>query len=131
MRVLVATTATQGHRSNDFNYCRDGELLRFASVCARDHGNPDGACGCARSWAGVETAKGTTTAVVADKAITVDELAEAVNASYGIDLPAEAREEAEEVCRIAGEFPVGAVLEVRGDTIQVRQVVVDRGEPAR
>lgn len=67
MKVLTATHATQGQRTNDFDWCVDGELvMQPPFVCGTDLDNPDGGCGCGRSWAGLNSERATTTAIVAD-----------------------------------------------------------------
>ncbi|WP_435875780.1 DUF7715 family protein [Nonomuraea wenchangensis] len=64
---------TRGQRANDYNYCLPGELVRLASLCDCDHGDPDGPCGCARSFAGFRSPARTTTAIVTEMAIARDE----------------------------------------------------------
>ncbi|HEX4815354.1 MAG TPA: hypothetical protein VFV66_21640 [Nonomuraea sp.] len=84
MKLLVETRLTQGQRTNDFNHCLPGELVRLASVCDRDNGDPDGGCGCARSFAGFASALGTTTAIVADVDMTRDVYIQNLTRSYGL-----------------------------------------------
>jgi hypothetical protein len=51
MKVLTATSRTQGERSGDYCFCVEGELVTLPQViCARDARNPDGGCGCGRGW---------------------------------------------------------------------------------
>lgn len=69
---------------NDFNNCIPGELVRLASVCDRDDGDPDGRCGCARSFAGFVSAKATTTAIVAETDMTRDAYILDFARSYGL-----------------------------------------------
>ncbi|MFF3441802.1 hypothetical protein [Streptosporangium sp. NPDC002721] len=124
MKLLIATTRTQGHRANDFHCGEEGELVRFASVCARDSTpevNPDGGCGCARSFAGFVTARATTTAMVSEVAMTRDEYVKAMIDAYGFPgIEEEVAAEADYLITLAESLPVGAVLEVRGDEINVR-----------
>lgn len=71
MKVLVATTKTQGQRKNDFAWARPGELVTYGFECDRETVN--GKCGCKRALVGVETRKATTTFVVEDRSdLTVD-----------------------------------------------------------
>ena len=66
MRVLVATTATQGARATDFAYCIEGELVWLHPVCRASELDPYGACGCGRSFSGLSSSRHTTTALVRD-----------------------------------------------------------------
>jgi len=63
MKLLVATTQTQGQRQNDFCWATPGEILHFGSECDRE--GIDGACGCKRSLSGLDSLKATTTMIVA------------------------------------------------------------------
>jgi len=60
MKALRATSKTQSQRSNDFNFCEEGELVCLAMACDREDG-PDGTCGCLRCMDGITSARGTTT----------------------------------------------------------------------
>lgn len=51
MKVLTATTLTNGERDNDFDWCTPGELLMFGTICGRDLRDPDNGCGCGRAFA--------------------------------------------------------------------------------
>jgi hypothetical protein len=66
MKVLVATHKGQGLKKNDFCFCNDLEPITLGFVCDRDMRDPDGGCGCGRSFTGIDTRKGTTTAIVVD-----------------------------------------------------------------
>jgi hypothetical protein len=68
MKILTAIRATQGQRASDFNCCIEGEVVTFVGVlCDTDRReDPDGGCGCGRAFAGLNSHKGTTTAVVRD-----------------------------------------------------------------
>jgi hypothetical protein len=95
----------------------------------------DGPCGCRRSLVGVRSLQPTTTVEVADVPLTLDELCEAVEASLaagGWLACVDDDEVAErwivdiawELMQAGARFPVGAVLERRGRTLQVRAGVV-------
>lgn len=127
MKVLVATERGQGSRKNDFAHATPGELVTFASEC---DGEPvDGACGCRRALGGVESHKATTTFTVEERPITLKDLTAALDKSLreggwvdeGED-DAWAREDAREIARIAAAFPVGAVIERRGNNFKTRKV---------
>ena len=123
MKLLVATTRTQGQRTNDFSYCVDGELVNpFLPVCAGDEADPDGGCGCGRSFAGLNSHRATTTAEVREVGFTEADVREAVRSSLedsGWD-SSYAAEITQELIRIAGSFAVGTVVERRLDDIQER-----------
>jgi hypothetical protein len=118
MNVLVATKETQGARKNDFNWCNEGELVRFAFEC--DGETVDGHCGCKRSMAGIDSQKATTTMKVVDMNITRQKLIELIRksqerAGWGIEVQEMAEEDVNELTRIANFFKAGDVLERRGN----------------
>ncbi len=130
MRILVATNETQGKRKNDFCWTQEGELVIMAFECDTDKNNVDGTCGCGRSMSGLTTAKATTTFKVVDlpcyKEVNV---LNKIRAHYTKnwrmkrkDAIEYAKEMLEELNSIAYKFPVGKVLEKRGDVIQVREL---------
>jgi len=126
MHLLVATTQTQGRRGDDFHYCKEGELVRFASACGRDGGDPAGGCGCARSFAGFDSAKATTTALVREVDMSRDDYVQALISAYAFPVPgmeAAIAVEADSLIALAGRLPLGAVVEVRGEELRVRDVV--------
>lgn len=122
--LLVATDEAQGARDNDFCFATVGELVRFGSEC---DGEPiDGPCGCHRALSGMESLKGTTTFKVAALPISVPEFVDALQKSYelsgfGAFLDRnDAVAEATQLLQVADSFPVGTVLERRGNAIQAR-----------
>ncbi|MGW3352645.1 DUF7715 family protein [Nonomuraea rubra] len=129
MHVLAETRHTQGQRPNDFNNCVPGELVRLASVCDRDRGDPDGMCGCARSFAGFTSAKATTTAIVIELDMTRDaylhDLARSYRLPPGTGVDEDLVAEADQLIALAASLPLGAVIEIRGDVAEVRRVVAD------
>lgn len=64
MRVVVATRESQGARTDDFDWCLDGELVWVAEPCGRDRQGDRHSCGCGRAFAGMASHRSTTTAVV-------------------------------------------------------------------
>lgn len=66
MRVLVATSESQGVRADDFDWCLEGELVWVAEPCGRDRRGDPQSCGCGRAFAGMASHRSTTTAVVRD-----------------------------------------------------------------
>lgn len=138
MRLLIATLETQGNRTSDFARCRPGELVMpHIHACADEA--VDGGCGCRRSLVGFDSHQGVTTFSVADLALAMDDLAEAVRASLAaagwlgaIEDPEVAErwvaDIAWELMQAGARFAVGEVVERRGPTLQVRARC---GDPAR
>ena len=62
MKVLVATGDGQGEVAGDFCFTVEGELVTLGTL---ECSSPD-VCGCGRSFAGLASARATTTARVAD-----------------------------------------------------------------
>ena len=96
-------------------------------VCRRDRDNPDGGCGCGRAWAGANSHRSTTTAVVRDVPISPAEYLEAIRSSlehggwwpdvvdnYGVVTMTT------DLMDLAQSYPVGTVLERRLDTVACR-----------
>ena len=128
MRVLVATHQMQGQRDNDFNWCDEGELVAFGGDY-HDSEDVDGYCGCRRSMGGLRTHRSTTTMRVTKSELTKNEYI-----SYIIDVKNKQGWEGgidrwmpdiDVLLRIASQYPVGAILERRGDIIQTRPKMVD------
>ena len=131
MRVFVATKEGQGGRTNDFSWTKEGEYVTLGFECDSDSG-PDDNCGCHRSFCGVKSLKATTTAKVVEKRITTFRyrdiiLGERIKAGW-TDLASIDREYissmhelADELMEIASGFPVGAIVEKRGDSFQIRR----------
>jgi hypothetical protein len=126
MKVLAATTRTQGDRSSDFSYTVDGELVYLGMVCDADERDPDSddACGCSRAFVGCNSHKATTTAEVVDLELERSDVAIAVGSSlhqggWTAQEDAAAVEEiVEEMLEIADSYPLGAVLRRRLDIIE-------------
>ena len=124
MKILTATNETQGARPDDFSWAIEGELVRPpAVVCDADRGRPDGGCGCNRSWAGVSSAKSTTTAVVRDLSMSRDEYVTAIRDSYTYSGWDDAGTEtiAAELLEIASDNALGTVVELRDGDVIVRE----------
>ena len=73
MRVLTATSATQGDRPDDCCWTTEGELV---SLPVLECSCPD--CGCDRSFAGLDSHRSTTTCAVAEVPLAPDDLERAV-----------------------------------------------------
>ncbi|NVI91347.1 hypothetical protein [Actinomadura sp. BRA 177] len=126
MKLLTATNAGQGLRDNDFDWCVEGELVHIGMVCARDRDDPDGGCGCGRSFAGLNSHRATTTAMVREiPGFTEGDYVLAIRSSLeqqGCD-PSFAEHEAALLRCLVRDWPVGVIVERRLDEIVVRQVV--------
>jgi hypothetical protein len=113
MKIITATRQTQGERSNDYDFCIDGELVMLPPViCDRDADDADGGCGCGRGWAGLNSHRATTTAVVVDLAMSFDDYTEAIRSSLGQQgwPDVEAAAVAVELADLASHYPSGTVL---------------------
>jgi len=124
MRALTATAQTQGQHAGDFAWCDAGELVTFGSCC------DSAGCGCQRAFTGLTTRKGTTTAVVAERAaFTVTDLAAAILSSHrraGLASPGpsaalDAAREAATLAAIASRYPAGSILEIRAHKVTARE----------
>ena len=129
MRVLVATSATQGARATDSMHCLDGELVWLASSCRSGLRNPYGQCAAGRSFRGMSSEGDSTTAVVRDiVGLTLDEVVLALLAAWNVqddsplywNLLTCAVLQSTEVIGWAAQFPPGQVVERRGNTVQAR-----------
>lgn len=124
MKVLTATTLTNGERDNDFNWCTPGELVMFGVICGRDLRDPDNGCGCGRAFAGMHSHRATTTAMIEDRSISTGNLEVAVRASLEDggyidaahpheDDQAMIDEAIDLIRRVTEAFPVGTVVGTR------------------
>ncbi len=128
MKVLIATTRTQGARPADYAWALDGELVYPPAV---DCGAPD--CGCGRSFVGMASACSTTTAMVVDRP-DIDEadlsiaLVDALHRQGWLDDGWTAANETivdtiwDRMIAAAERFEEGTVLERRGDALVERSV---------
>ncbi|MFV0257095.1 MAG: hypothetical protein ACK5PP_01420 [Acidimicrobiales bacterium] len=129
VKLLVATTEAQGNRSDDYAWAVDGELVYI----------PDGTCdcevcGCTSGFAGMASARSSTTALVVDRPdLRPEDLSGALADSLerqgwtpGVDPEVDAELLAHLLARLraaADHFPPGAVLERRGDIVRRRAQV--------
>lgn len=74
MKILVATSQTQGTADGDYHYCIEDELVWMQEPCDRDTRDPAMPCGCGRGFAGAASHRATTTAKVVDSELTRGEL---------------------------------------------------------
>jgi hypothetical protein len=125
MRILVATSLTNGDFPGDYNHCVDGELVYMQEPCASDLRDPDGPCGCGRGFAGTNSHHATSTAVVVDSELSADEVDEAVRSSLEAGgwldpsfctpelARAMVRELVDDMQRVARNFETGTVVRRR------------------
>ena len=127
MRVLVATHETNGLVAGDYDHCTEGELVYMQDPCESDTRNPDGGCGCGRAFAGMNSHRASTTAVVVDRPLDASDLREALRSSLEAGgwldpafcppgLAAEVVEGlVDEVRALAEHFPLGSIVRRRVD----------------
>lgn len=127
MKILTATTLTQGDTASDFDWCHDGEIVIVpVFVCDTDRLYPERGCGCGRSWTGVLSRRGTTTALVGESDLSVavytalvgDYLRGAWSTMLDDD---DATELANRTLAIAERFEDGAVVQIRLDDVTERK----------
>jgi hypothetical protein len=82
MKLLTATHQGQGDRPGDFCHATEGELVLVGLVCARDRADPDGGCGCGRAFSGLSSHRATTTALVREVPLSVDDVRLAVGGYF-------------------------------------------------
>ncbi|WP_199589058.1 hypothetical protein [Blastococcus sp. TF02A-26] len=132
MKLLTATSLTQGDLPGDFCFATQGELVWLGEVCARDRADLDGGCGCGRAFAGLTSRRATTTAVVAELDLSYDDLRAQVAEGFErsgftpavldpLDFTELAEETADEMLHIARIWPVGTVVGRRLDNVHRRR----------
>ena len=136
MKLLTATRERLGEQDGDFCFATDGELVLIGDVCATDRADPDGGCGCGRAFSGMSSLRATTTALMRDLDLSIDDVRLAVEGYYaaaGMGSEILGTEGfAEEVAAtldvmalIARSVPVGAIVGRRLDNL------VRRSEPSK
>ncbi len=126
MHILVATRETQGAMPDDFFWAVDGELVRLPfDECARP------GCGCSWSFSGLASSRATTTALVVDSPLTVEEYRIGVRDGLvrqrfldpGVpEAELFAREEADELLALVAVLAPGTVVGYRDGSVNVRAV---------
>ena len=139
MKLLTATRERQGERDGDFCFAVEGELVLLGFVCATDQADPDGGCGCGRAFSGMSSLRATTTALVRDLDLSVDDVRIAVEGYYvaaGMGPDVIGRGEfaelvtatVDEMVDIAPSLPAGAVVGRRLDNLVWRSEPSEVGE---
>ncbi len=123
MKIFVATTETQGIRSNDFCFVPEGEMVLLGTDC--DGGGVDDSCGCKRSMCGFTCHKATTTFKVVESDMTIREYTAAFiesDKASGFNSPVDLlKQDAYLSLEMASSYPVGTVLGRRGNRFEVRE----------
>lgn len=130
MKVLTASTRTNGQHPQDYAFCIPGELLWIPEGCDRDRRQPDGLCpcGCSLGFGGLNSHRATTTAEVTESRISMAGVEEAIRSSLTdqgwlptlvplIDQRAIVDEVLEEIIHITEHFPIGCVIRRNGDQV--------------
>lgn len=127
VKLLVATTEAQGHRTNDYAWAIDGELVFIPESCQTP------GCECARGFGGLASELATTTALVVDRPdISGDDLIEALTDSlrrqgWLVGDPDTDDEilhyYLDRITVATSHFPPGTIVERDGDYIQRRTEV--------
>jgi hypothetical protein len=125
LKYLVSTRRTQGERANDSNSVPGVELV---DIPGKSHENPDDPlCACARRFVGFDSRQATTTAEIVESDMTPLEYIGRFHVMLlGAGFPntpqlrADAANDATELLCLAAQWPVGTVVERRGDEIRVR-----------
>jgi hypothetical protein len=123
VKYFTVTKRKQGQRKNDFSHAKEGEICIIGSQCSRE--SVDGVCGCRRAMSGLPSAMATTTMTISlvDSADVIKTIAD--HYVKGWRMPAdeagrEARRQFASLAEAAAAFPVGAVVERRGNRITER-----------
>jgi len=138
MKLLTATRERQGEQDGDFCFAIEGELVLLGFVCATDEADPDGGCGCGRAFSGMSSMRATTTAVVRDLDVSLDDVRLAITGYYvsagmGPDVIGDVEFEEvvsatlDDLAQIA-HVPVGAVVGRRLDNLTWRSEPSEVGE---
>lgn len=124
MKILVSTQHTQGQRKNDFCFVPEDQIVLAGSEC--DYETVDGRCGCRRSLVGADNHAATTTFKIVEYQGDQAEWEKLARYSYmdaGWDKTTteDYLDESLHLLREAAKYPVGTVLEKRGEVFQIRQ----------
>jgi hypothetical protein len=125
MKVLVATSRTQGTRPGDFTYCVEDELVTVGLVCRRDRLDPaNGSCGCGRAFSGLNSHQATTTAMIKRVDLSYEDYVEALRSSLmqGGWPDDDVEELAESLAALADVLCEGTVVGRLGDDIMIRRL---------
>jgi hypothetical protein len=126
MRVLVATSETQGERDGDYCWTVEGEMVRLPGLTCADPG-----CGCNKGWAGLSSSRATTTCKVVERDLDASELLATFTDAFAREGWLVAGEDTDWITdfawehrKVAEAFPVDTVLGIDNDN------VINRGRAA-
>jgi hypothetical protein len=139
MKLLTATRERQGEQDGDFCFATEGELVLVGDVCATDRADPHDGCGCGRAFSGMSSLRGTTTALVRDLDLSIDDVRLAVEGYYvaagmGPDVIGAAEfadvvsAAVDDMAEVAPWLPVGAVVGRRLDNLYWRSEPSEVGQ---
>ncbi len=130
MRVLVATTRTNGRVEDDCYACVEGELVLVDEPCLEHPDRDTGSeCRCGRTFVGLGSRGATSTALVVESELRESDVREAVRGGLEdrgvVDPDRTTRDRAEElvdealdrVLAVAEHFPPGTVVGRRGERV--------------
>lgn len=125
MKLLTATTTSQGTRENDYSWTVEGELVGIDEPCGKDRSDPDGGCGCGRGFFGMSSHRATTTALVRDLPLTREDVMLALSGyyesgGYGRLSRSELVAEVDDLVELGALWPDGSVIERRLDVVRLR-----------
>jgi hypothetical protein len=119
MRILVATSETQGERDGDYCWTVEGELVRLPGLTC-----PDPGCGCTRGWAGLASSRSTTTCKVVERDLDSSELLTTFTDAFARGGWLVAGDDTSWIAdfvgyhrRVAETFPVDTVLGIDNDNV--------------
>lgn len=120
MKIIVATSETQGQQPGDFNYVPEGEVV-IVSDCDCLHA----VCECSRSMVGALCGRGTTTMKVIESDLTRYDylclIREANKCYEGLGIDQSVFDaQADALLELATQFPAGAVIERNREVFQQR-----------
>lgn len=129
MKVLVATSLTQGTKASDVMQCIDGELVFMVDACPYGRRQPyGGVCDCGITFRGMTSDGVATTAVVREMpGLSIDAYVDCLEATHrfkrerGCTCELDAFGDAWTLLALAGTLAPGTVVERYVDRIEVRQ----------
>lgn len=121
MKIIVATSETQGQRPEDFNYVPEGEIVMVGDCDCLHEG-----CDCSRSMVGILCKMGTTTMMVVESDLTREgfrrQLKDANEGFEELGVDGSVYEEqADALLELAKQFKAGAVIERQGEDFHARR----------
>ena len=128
MHLLISPVAPLADQPDDFRWTNDGEVVMIGLMTC------DSGCGCERSFTGLDSHKGTTVAVVADRDVTEEELLQMAadycrRAGWDEEFIGDYQDAMRVSLEIAADLPVGQEVRIGRDA-DASNVVVYAEETA-